>query len=179
MGLDRLFDAVIDFLYLFRFWKIIDVYEKGVVLRFGKPKRVLGPGFHLKMPFNIEVVLTDNVVPTTEDLGIQSLVTADQHEITLRAIVHWRISDIEKILLEVEDSDSVLEDTVSGLIGSQVLAHNLDEVLDESFVRLINRTAKRQAKKFGIDIVRIQFAELTTASTLRVMGDGPAVIDDE
>ena len=105
---ERLIEWIEQFIDLFRFWQVINAYEEGVVLRLGKYHRNIGPGFHFIIPFNIEEVLRDNVVPTTTRITEQTMTTADLQQVVISVILRWRISDIRKILVEVEDADQVL-----------------------------------------------------------------------
>ena len=54
--LDRLIDVVLQFGSDVLPGIIIRDYEEAVLLRFGKFKKLLKPGFHVKIPFADEVI---------------------------------------------------------------------------------------------------------------------------
>jgi len=167
--LDRLFDFLADFMDLFVFWVVLDEYEEGVVLRLGKYKKSLGKGLHLILPCNIDNVLVDNVVPTTDEIGEHSLVTADGKAVLIDGIVRWRIEDIRKILLEVEDSDDVLIDSTSGVLSQLVSEYEYEDLRSKEFKSELMRTARRIARKSGVEILDIQITDLAQPIVLQVL----------
>ena len=169
---DKLIDLLIDFLELFQFWVVIDEYERGVCKTLGKRRRknpVLDPGFHLVCPLGIDEVLVDNVVPTVDAFEEQSLTTKDGKSITLSAVVMWSISDVEKILFEVEDSDSALSEATCGIIGEIVAETEWAEVHKPIFKSTIERRVRSRVKKWGIKVHSVQFKNLTQSRAIRLL----------
>src|SRR5271165_3730412 len=83
--------------------KIMRPYDGGVQLRMGKLLRVLeGSRWYWKIPF-ADTVLEEYVVPRTERLTGLATTTQDGKAIGFDAVITYRISDIEKALLEVFD----------------------------------------------------------------------------
>jgi regulator of protease activity HflC (stomatin/prohibitin superfamily) len=170
--LDRLFDFIHDFLGLFQFWVIIDEYERGVCKTLGVRRRknpVLDPGFHFVWPLGIDEVLVDNVVPCVDEFDEQSLTTKDGKSITLNAVVMWSINDIQKILFDVEDADSALEEGTCGIIGELVESHTWAELHGDSFRRVCERRIRGRVKKWGIKIHSVQFKNLTQSRAIRLL----------
>lgn len=173
--LDRLFDFVSDFLGLFQFWVVIDEYERGVLLTFGKRrtwrKSVLGPGLHFIIPLNIDSVYKDNVVPSLMNLGQQSLTTADGKAVVVTAVVMWSIIDIEKVLIEVEDADSALEEAASGIIGQSIEQMCWDDLHGTDFVDDLADEIAEQSKLWGIKIHSVKLRDLSLAPSLRIWNE--------
>lgn len=170
--LDRLFDFIHDFLGLFQFWVIIDEYERGVVKTLGVRRRknpVLVGGFHFVWPLGIDEVLVDNVVPCVDEFDEQSLTTKDGKAITMNAVVMWSISDIQKILFDVEDADSALEEGTCGIIGELVEETNWSEVHSQKFRRTVEKRVRSRVKKWGIKIHSVQFKNLTQSRAIRLL----------
>lgn len=166
--LDRLIDFVLDILDLFRVWTVIKPYEQAVVLRLGKYARTIGPGFHFILPFNMHEVLKANVVPTTLDLGEQSVTTADGRSIVIRAYLTWSIFDVRKLLLEVEDHEDALNDVASGYIAQAIAAADWDEVRQADFCNSLKPAIQRRARKWGISVQNVQFSDCTRSKSLRL-----------
>jgi len=168
--------AIIEFLLsiinIFKCWEILDAYEKGVMLRFGKYKKTLDAGIHFMLPFYIDQVLSDNVVPTTDKLWQQSLETADKKSIVITSIIFWKIIDIKKILLEVEDSDSVLESIAYSVISEQVSMQNWEYIQSDEFADDCNDAINCQAKKYGIEVLKTCFIDKAMITSIRLLGIG-------
>lgn len=166
--LDRLIDLLLQWISFFIPFVVIDQFERGVVLRFGRFNRELEPGFHWIIPFEVERVIVDNVVPRTVNLGSQSLTTKDGKIVVVGGVVTARIRDIQKSTLEVEGVDDALQDSCYGAIGSLVAAHSWEEVQNEAFSETLTKACRRQAWRFGIEIDRVQLSDLSLASALRL-----------
>lgn len=169
---DRLFDFIHSVLHLFVFWVIIDEYEQGVVKTWGVRRRknpVLTGGFHFVLPLGIDEVLVDNVVPCVDEFDEQSLTTKDGKSITLNAVVMWSISDVEKILFEVEDSDSALEEATCGIIGEIVEGRDWSELHGRAFRKSVERRVRTRVKKWGIKIHSVQFKNLVQSRAIRLL----------
>lgn len=166
--LDRLFDFLLQFLSLFRFWAVIDTFDQAVLLRFGRVKRVLEPGFHWVCPLALDEVLRDCVEPRSVRLPEQSLTTQDGVSVVLTAVVDWQIEDIRPALTRVENLDASVESAVAGVIGD-IVAYTDWEVMqgDEFFEQLAVATRTR-TKPWGVWVIRVQFADLTVARSMRL-----------
>ena len=101
-----MFDKLIELLA--QWWNflmpavIIPDYEEAVLLRAGRFKKVLKPGFHVKIPI-IDEVVSHHVVVTTLSLSAQSLYTKDKQNVVVKGVVKYKISDVKVFLLEVFD----------------------------------------------------------------------------
>ncbi len=165
---DKLIDLFLQFVDLFRFFTVCNEFERGVVLRLGRYHKSLEPGFHFILPFNVDHYIYDNVVPRTTNLGAQGLTTRDGKSITLSAIVTAQIRDIRKAVLEVEHVDTALVDSCFATIGDLVVAHNWDDILKPEFSETILKACRRQAFKYGIEILRVQLSDLTPSRAIRL-----------
>jgi regulator of protease activity HflC (stomatin/prohibitin superfamily) len=155
-----------------QFWVVIDEYERGVVKTLGKRRRknpVLDPGFHFVFPLGIDEVLVDNVVPCVDEFDEQSLTTKDGKAITLNAVVMWSISDIQKILFDVEDADSALSEGTCGIISELVEETNWSKVHSQAFRKLAEQRVRSRVKKWGIRIHSVQFKNLTQSRAIRLL----------
>jgi regulator of protease activity HflC (stomatin/prohibitin superfamily) len=166
---DRLIDLFLQSIAFFIPFVVIDQFERAVVLRFGRYHRTLEPGFHWIIPCSVEAVIADNVVPRTTNLQAQSLTTADDRQVVVAGVVTSQITDIVKATLEVEGVDHALQDACYGAIGSLVAASTYEQINDPGFSHELTKACRRQAKAFGIEIMRVQLSDLTRSTTLRLL----------
>ncbi len=165
---DKLIDLFIQFAEFFRFFAVIDEYERAVVLRLGRYHKCLEPGLHFVLPGNIDNVLVDRVIPRTVNLGSQGLVTKDSKTITLSAVITAQIRDIRKAILEVENVDEALMDSCYATIGDLVVAHDWDSIKTPEFAETVTKACRKQAFRYGIEILRVQLSDLTPSRALRL-----------
>lgn len=83
--------------------KVVDQWEKAVVLRFGRFTSMKGPGVFLLIPV-VEVVshLIDQRLRVS-DVRAESALTRDTVPVDVDAIVFWTVWDAQKSVLEVTD----------------------------------------------------------------------------
>jgi regulator of protease activity HflC (stomatin/prohibitin superfamily) len=175
--LDRLFEALHQWGRWFLPFAVIDAYQRGVVLRAGQHHRDLAPGFHWIIPFGVEKVLEDNVVPRTVNLQSQSLTTRDGVGVVVGGVVTASISSIRRALLEVEGVDDALRDSCLGVISQKVTAATWEEVRDPSFVDTLTQGCREQASEYGLRIKRVQLSDCAKVRALRLHVDQVPVID--
>jgi len=165
---DKLIDVLLQCVGWFVPFVVIDEFERGVVLRFGRFQRELEPGFHWIIPLEVDKVLVDNVVPRTVDLKVQALTTRDGKTVDARGVVTASIRDIKKAALEVEGVDHALEDSCYGAIGQAIMRSTWAEMQTDEFSDALTKACREQANKYGIKIHRVQLADLATAYVIRL-----------
>jgi membrane protease subunit HflK len=170
---DRLIEFLISIIELFFFTTVVDVYERAVVLRFGKAARVLNPGIHFIWPFGVEEVMKDNVVPSTAQLRPQAITTKDGKGVVVTAIVTWAIKDIKTFLCEIENAEGVLADASRGALRQTIASKTWEEIaraggaLDQELTRAVREPAKR----WGIKVIKVTLADVAQARCVRVIND--------
>ncbi len=169
-----MFDKLIDLLT--SWWSylmpavIIPDYEQAVLLRNGKFKKVLHPGFHVKLPIFDEVV-NQHVVITTLSLPAQSLYTKDRQNIVVKGVVKYKISDVKVFLLEVYDAQDALADMTQSIIKNIVIASTLDQCVDPEIDNTLTKKARVEAKKWGVDIQQVTLTDLAPIRSFRLIND--------
>ena len=125
-----MFDKLIDILR--EIWselipiEVIHPYNGGIQLRMGKFLRVLEGGkWYWKIPF-ADATMTDHVVPRTERLTGLATTTVDGKAIGFDAVITYRISDIQKALLEVSALKDAIADSCAGIIGTELSNTDMD-----------------------------------------------------
>lgn len=83
--------------------KVANQWEKAVVLRFGRFRRLYGPGLFFIIPIVDEIThLIDQRMRVT-DVTAESALTRDTVPVDVDAIVFWTVWDAQKSVLEVSD----------------------------------------------------------------------------
>ena len=174
--LDSIAQFVINSITFFQFFTVIDIYEEGIVLRFGKHRKNLGAGFHFIAPFYIDQVMTHETVLTTRALATQSLMSSDEHNIVLSSAVSYRISDVKKLLLEVEQAETVLEDTIYGIITASIAEEEFYKILKPKFAKKVLKRIKLKASEFGIAVNNFYFVDLAEIKSMRIITESDSTI---
>lgn len=167
--LDKLIDFLIQCIELFRFWVVIHPYEGGVLLRLGKFRKVLDCGFHWMLPFGIDKDITEHVVPTTHSLGDESTISKDGKLIGFHAVVTYKIRDIQKALLDVEDVKHAIYDACCGEIGRVMRESTWEEMLSEDILEKLTAACRKRGFRYGIEVMSVQLAGIALCRSIRLM----------
>lgn len=164
---DKLIDLIVNFGSTFKLWTVVDDYEEGVILRFGRYHRTVKPGWAIHYPL-IERCITENVVPRTLNLGVQGLTTIDGLSITVAAVVTAQVQDVRKSLLEVESVGQAVMDSCYGVIGDFVCASTWEQMLNPEHLLQLPKLCQKIARKYGIEILRVQLSDKSRSRSLRL-----------
>lgn len=162
--LNRLVDVLLEFLELFYFVEIVDEYQRGVVLRFGRHHRDIEPGACFYWPFRIERPMVISVVPDITRLPTQSFTLRDGVTVAVTPAITYRVHNVKTALLEVEDAETALLDATSGEIRRLLADHDWCDLLDpEACAEIENQILKgirREAFRWGFEVTRASFPDL-------------------
>jgi regulator of protease activity HflC (stomatin/prohibitin superfamily) len=161
--IDKLIEFMLSVADLFRFWIVVDQDEAGILLRMGACIRELEGGrWYFKLPFRIDVERIIRVTPDTHNLSSQGLMTKDGKQIVVSCIVKFRISDVKKALLEVQDRDGVVRDCTFSVVCTLVQEHDWEEVRKGSFGDKMTKSARTQGFPCGVEILSVKFTDCST-----------------
>ena len=171
-----MFEKLIDIMVMIWEWllpfQVVDSYERGVILRFGKFNREIGPGFRWLWPLGIESARVDTVVLTTSYLDVQSLTSMDGKSVAIAGIITYDIKNISRYLLEVDEPEDVIHNIVYGCISKNIERHEWQELLSEEFNEAVYTDALYQCmSRVGVRIIEIQWSDKSTARNLRLWND--------
>ncbi|MGE5235954.1 MAG: slipin family protein [Acidobacteriota bacterium] len=163
-----LLPAVILGFYLMFAIKVVDQWEKAVILRFGRYRGLRGPGVFWVIPV-VDVLshLVDQRVRAT-DVTAESALTRDTVPVNVDAIVFWLVWDAEKAILEVQSYfDAIFLASQTGLreaIGRHDLAEMITE--REKLGQELARILDEKTNPWGITIQSVEIRDVRIPSEL-------------
>ena len=167
--LDRLVELVIQFVDLFFFTRVVDQWERGIVLRFGKLARKVKPGLRFVAPFGIERLLLESVYARPAVLESQSLTTADGVSVVITPIVLFQVRDAAKLLLKSGGQEEAVVDAVAGVVTAHVTGAKWADLTTDEFRATVVADAAANARVWGIDIRNITWKDLVQTPTYRLI----------
>lgn len=143
--------------------KVVNQYERGVVLTLGKYTGLRHPGLQIIVPI-FQRMLRVDIRTNTIDIPKQEVITKDNVTVNVDAVVYFKVTDAEKAVLEVANyiyassqfAQAALRD-VTGNVELDSLLGKRDEVSAQ-----IKEIVDVHTEKWGIDVesVKIQNIEL-------------------
>lgn len=154
-------------------FRIIKIYERGVVLRFGIPHRVMEPGWNWLWPFKIEDVAEVVVVEQTMDLMVQSVTTTDDVSATFSVNLVYCVSDPVAYHTAVTDFDRSAEGYARLHLAKRVRDKTWRDLLDDqkALEASLKGTLSTRLKPWGAEVVDVGFTDLTRAKPFRLFQD--------
>lgn len=151
--------------------KIIDQFERGVVLTLGKFTGVRAPGLNLLIPY-IQTMRKADVRVTVMEVKPQDVITSDNVSVKVSAVTYYQIVDAQKALLDVEDYRNAIAQLAQIMLRSTIGKHPLDELLSQQdkLNQTLSLALEERTRTWGvrIDHVEIRSVDLDV-SMIRAM----------
>ncbi|MBR3257285.1 SPFH domain-containing protein [Candidatus Saccharibacteria bacterium] len=148
--------------------RIINQYERGVVLRLGRFKRTLEPGLNVVNPFFDKVIKVD-VRTRPMDIPKQEVITRDNVTVNVDAVVYARVINPQKAVLETTDYRYATSTFAQTALRDVTGNFDLDELLskrDEISIK-IREIVDVQTDKWGIDIESVKLQNIELPSDMK------------
>jgi regulator of protease activity HflC (stomatin/prohibitin superfamily) len=158
--------------------RIVNQYERGIVLRLGKFNRTAEPGLSLIIPY-IEQMIKVDVREIVINVEPQKVITKDNVTVLVDAVIYCRVFDPVKAKFEVQDfnyaATTLAQTNLRNLLG--------DKSLDEALVArdLINANLREKldtaTDAWGVNVTRVEVQkiepppEITNAMSLQMKAE--------
>ena len=143
--------------------KIINQYERGVVLTLGKFTGIRQPGLRIVIPIFQKLIRVD-VRSTPIDVPKQEIITKDNVTVGVDAVVYLRVIDASKAVLETTNYVYATSQFAQAALRDVTGNVDLDDLLGkrEEISEQIKKIVDAETDKWGIDVenVKVQNIEL-------------------
>lgn len=143
--------------------KIINQYERGVVLTLGKYTGIRQPGLRIVIPI-IQRLMRVDIRSTPIDVPKQEIITKDNVTVGVDAVVYLRVIEASKAMLETTNYIYATSQFAQAALRDVTGNADLDELLSkrEEISQKIKEIVDSETDKWGIDVenVKIQNIEL-------------------
>jgi len=148
-------------LVIFRSARIVNQYEKGIVMRLGKYHALAGSGLTIIVPFTDSIIRVD-MREQVISVPPQKLITKDNVTVEVDAVVYYKVVDPVKSQFEVQDfgyaCTTLAQTNLRNLIG--------DRTLDETLVArdMINTNLRHVLDEatngWGVKVTRVEVQKI-------------------
>jgi regulator of protease activity HflC (stomatin/prohibitin superfamily) len=148
--------------------RIINQYERGVVLRLGRLHTVKEPGLRLIIPI-VDQMKKISMRIITLPVDSQKIITKDNVSIDVAAVAYLQVTDPAKSLIEIENfrnaTYQIAQTTVRNVVGQS----SLDEVLSQTAA--INEKIKaildKATAKWGIYVSTLELKDIQLPDSMQ------------
>lgn len=149
-------------------YEIVEAYNRGVVLRFGRYQRTLAPGLHWKWPLAEDIVSVLACI-TTLPLPPQTLTTKDDVGVVVAAVVKYEIVKPEPYVTDIWDQRDVLSDVTMGAVRAAVSGIEYKDLIVQPPDRVVLEAVRKEVNKYGFRIHAVTFTDLGRVRSLRLI----------
>ncbi len=141
--------------------RIIDQYERGVILTFGKYTKTKYPGFRWIFPIVQRMIKVDLRI-TTVDVPRQEAITKDNVPVGVNAVVYFRVQRAEAAVLEIEDYRYAVSQYALAALRDIIGGVELDSLLTEreKIAKDIKQMVDAETDLWGIDVTAIKMQDI-------------------
>jgi len=148
-------------------FRILNEFERGVVLTLGRFTGVKGPGLIILIPLvqrMIKVDLRVNVL----DVPTQDVISRDNVSVKVNAVVYFRVVEPDKAIIQVvnpfEATSQLAQTTLRSVLGQ----HELDEMLSQrdKLNVDIQRILDLASDAWGIKIINVEIKHVDLDETM-------------
>lgn len=143
--------------------RIVNQYERGVILTLGRFSGIKDPGLRVIIPFIQQMIKVD-IRSTPIDVPKQEVITKDNVTVGVDAVVYFRVIDASKAILETTNYVYATSQFAQAALRDVAGNADMDELLSKRDVisQQIKEIVDAETDKWGIDVenVKIQNIEL-------------------
>lgn len=141
--------------------RIVNEYERGVILTFGKYTGTKIPGFRWVFPAVQRMIKVDLRI-TTVDVPRQEAITKDNVPVGVNAVVYFRVQQAEYAVLKVEDYRYAVSQYALAALRDIIGGVELDTLLTErdKVATEIKQMVDAETDPWGIDVTAIKMQDI-------------------
>ncbi|MBI2617689.1 slipin family protein [Candidatus Gottesmanbacteria bacterium] len=148
--------------------KIIDQYERGIVLTLGSYSYTLEPGLKVVIPILQRLIKVDIRI-TTSDIPQQEVITKDNVPVGINAVVYFQVTKPEDAVLKIQDftyavtqyAQTALRDVIGGVELDSLLVDR-QKIADE-----IKKLVDSETTEWGVDVTAIKIQDIELPADMK------------
>lgn len=141
--------------------KILNDWERGVVLRLGKAVGVRGPGLILLIPF-VERMIKLDTRTLAMDVPPQDVITKDNVSMQVNAVVYFKVVSPLEAITKIEDYYFATSQLAQTTLRSVMGQYPLDDVLvhREKINAALQEILDRHTEAWGIKVTMVEVKQI-------------------
>lgn len=148
--------------------KVIDQYERGIVLTLGSFSGTLDPGLRVVIPI-IQRLIKVDIRITTSDIPQQEVITKDNVPVGINAVVYFQVTKPEDAVLKIQDysyavtqyAQTALRDVIGGVELDSLLTER-QQIADE-----IKAIVDKETVDWGVDVTAIKIQDIELPADMK------------
>jgi len=146
-----------------------DEWQRAIVLRFGKFRKVRGPGLFFLIPLADRIAQTVDIRIRVSDFSTQKTLTGDSVTVDVDALCFWLVWDPQKAVLEVENYVDAVVLSSKTALRNAISNHDLSIFLERSDIieKQIQEDVDKKTTEWGITVLHIEITDIQIPDALQ------------
>jgi len=148
--------------------KIVNEWERGVILRLGRLVGARGPGMFLIIPL-VDKMIKVNLRVQTLDIPSQEAITRDNVTVKVNAVAFFRVLDPQRATVEVEDYRRATWQIAQTSLRSVLGQSELDDLLThrERINHQLQQIIDEQTEPWGVKVSIVEVKDVELPDTMK------------
>lgn len=148
--------------------RILNAWEKGVVLTLGKYSRTADSGVNFVVPMFQTLIRVDMRIRTV-DIPKQEAMTKDNVPVAINAVVYFKVEKAEDAVLKIQDYQYAVSQYAQTALRDVVGNATMDEVLTDrdKIAEEIRGLVDKETNPWGVDISSIKMQDIELPEDLK------------
>lgn len=148
--------------------KIINQYERGIVLTFGTYSYTLDPGLRVIFPIFQRLIKVDIRI-TTSDIPQQEVITKDNVPVGINAVVYFQVTKPEVAVLKIQDYTYAVTQYAQTALRDVIGGVELDSLLTErqTIAEEIKKIVDSETTDWGVDVTSIKIQDIELPADMK------------
>lgn len=146
-------------MYIFPF-TIINTYERGVRLTFGKNPQLVMPGFRFKLPF-FQAIFTEIITPDTLQAKCVHVTTTDGKTVSVSPCIEYTKEDVIKWIVDNNESHTNLHDILRAIVADYCTDLTWDECKKKTTCTAIKNRLNKRIESMGATVHQVMFTDIS------------------
>ncbi len=150
------------------FVREVKQYQRGILLTMGKFSRIVQPGWKIIVPVFQKMTIMDIRVKAV-DVPDQEAVTKDNVSCGINAVIYYKIKDVSKAFLEVENVWYAVTQLAQTTMRNVVGEVDLDQLLSNrnKISEKIRLIVDEATDPWGLDVSSVELKDVTLPDTMK------------
>lgn len=148
--------------------KIIDQYQRGVVLTLGSYSGVRNPGLNIIIPIIQRIIMVDMRI-TTDDIPQQEVITKDNVPVGINAVVYFQVEKPEHAVLKIQDYSYAITQYAQTALRDVIGGVELDTLLSEreKLAEEIKIIVDKETAEWGVNVTSIKMQDMELPADMK------------
>ncbi|MBP7741323.1 MAG: SPFH domain-containing protein [Candidatus Pacebacteria bacterium] len=147
---------------LFLVIRQINQYERGVLFTMGRFSGILEPGWRIVIPI-FQTFQKVDMRTKAVDVPDQNAITRDNVSVRVNAVIYYKVSDAEKVIIEVEDFRYAISQYAQTTMRNIVGEVTLDELLSgrDRIAERIREIVDLETDAWGLKVQNVELKDVS------------------